>query len=291
MKKITKEELKTILEQHKLWLDSDGKDGKYAILYGADLSDADLTGVNLYGANLTWANLTGANLYGANLTGANLTRVNLYRADLTYSNLRRANLTGAILTNVNLTDANLTGADLTSANLTRANLRFANLNNVNLYRADLTYSNLRRANLTGADLSRADLTGTDLSRADLTGADLRRANLTDTILDEKEQCRKGIMLTEPMIGYKQSDSGEIITLEIPIFAKVFSINNNKRRTNKCKVIDMQGETELSSWYDTDFKYHVGDEIEITDFDENYNVECSTGIHFFLTREEAENFKI
>ena len=121
-------------------------------------------------------------------------------------------------------------------------------------------------------------------------ADLELAVLTDTILDEKEQCRKGIVLTEPMIGYKNSNEYKIITLEIPIGSKVFSINNNKRRTNKAKVIDVQGEIELSSIYYADFKYHVGDEIDIIDFDENYNVECGEGIHFFLTREEAENLK-
>ena len=190
MEKITKKELKTILEQHKLWLDSNEKEGKRA-------------------------DLSGANLTGADLTGANLTR----------ANLRCANLTGANLTGTNLTCANLTGA-----------------------------------------------------------------NLTNTILDEKEQCRKGIVLTEPMIGYKKSYENKIITLEIPVEAKVFSINNNKRRANKAKVIDMQGETELSSWYDTNFKYHVGDEIEIKYFDENYNVECGEGIHFFLTREESESFE-
>ena len=199
MKKITKEELETILEQHKLWSDSNGKDGKRA-----------------------------------NLTGANLTN-----ADLMFANLTFADLSGAILS--------------------------------------------------GADLSDADLTRADLSGADLINSELEYTNLTNTILDDKEQCRKGIVLTEPMIGYKKSGECKIITLEIPIGAKVFSINNYKRRTNKCKVIDMQGETELSSYYDTDFKYHVGDEIEIEDFDENYNVECGEGIHFFLTREEAENY--
>ena len=209
MKNITKEELKTILEQHKLWLDSNEKEGKRV-----DLRRADLRRANLSGADLTWAILSGVNLTGADLTDA----------DLRYANLRYANLT----------DANLTGADLTHA-------------------------------------------------------DLEYANLTDAILDEKEQCRKGIVLTEPMIGYKNSNEWEIITLEIPIGAKVFSINNNKRRTNKVKVIDMQGETELSSIHDIDFKYHVGDEIDIIDFNENYNVECGEGIHFFLTREEAEKY--
>ena len=199
MKKITKEELETILEQHKLWSDSNGKDGKRA-----------------------------------NLSGANLTN-----ADLMFANLTFADLSGAILS--------------------------------------------------GAILSDADLTRADLSGADLINSELEYTNLTNTILDDKEQCRKGIVLTEPMIGYKKSGECKIITLEIPIGAKVFSINNYKRRTNKCKVIDMQGETELSSYYDTDFKYHVGDEIEIEDFDDNYNVECGEGIHFFLTREEAENY--
>jgi hypothetical protein len=206
MKKITEEELKTILEQHKLWLDSDGEKCK------------------------------------------------------------RANLTDMDLSYMDLSIMNLTRADFTNANLSHANLRCANL-----YRAIL-----RRA---------------DLTRADLTDANLTEANLTNTILDEKEQCRNGIVLTEPMIGYKKArGKGKIITLEIPIGAKVFSINNNKRRTNKANVIDMQGETELSSMYDIDFKYHVGDEIEISDFNERYNVECGSGIHFFLTREEAENYE-
>ena len=239
MEKITKKELKTILEQHKLWLDSDGEKGKRA----------DLTNVDLRRANLTRANLT-----GANLTDVYLTSAYLYRVDLIGANLTRANLTSA----------NLYGAHLSCANLTSADLRCANL--------------------TCADLSRANLTGADLTRANLIGA-----NLTETILDEKEQCRKGIVLTEPIVGYKKACGGKIITLELPIEAKVFSINGNKRRTNKANVIDMQGETELSSMYDNGFKYHVGDEIDIIDFNENYNVECAEGVHFFLTRKEAEFF--
>ena len=68
MKKITKKELKIILEQHKLWLDSNEKEGKRANLSGADLRFANLTDANLTYANLTCADLTYANLYGANLT-------------------------------------------------------------------------------------------------------------------------------------------------------------------------------------------------------------------------------
>ena len=59
MKNITKKELKPILEQHKLLLDSNEEDSKY---------------VYLTGANLRYANLSDANLTGADLTGADLTR-------------------------------------------------------------------------------------------------------------------------------------------------------------------------------------------------------------------------
>jgi hypothetical protein len=36
-------------------------------------------------------------------------------------------------------------------------------------------------------------------------------------------------------------------------------------------------------------YYVGDEITIYDFNCEYNMECAEGIHFFMTREEAENY--
>ena len=111
--------LKDILDQHRLWLKSNGMQGERANLRGAYLKDANLTGADLRGANLTTANLTGANLTTANLTGANLT----------VANLIGANLTGADLTDANLTGVNLGGADLKGANLEGANLQYANLSN------------------------------------------------------------------------------------------------------------------------------------------------------------------
>lgn len=75
------EELKKILEQHKLWLDGD-PDGKRANLYGANLRGANLCGADLCGANLREANLCGANLCGADLYGAYLYGANLYGAKI-----------------------------------------------------------------------------------------------------------------------------------------------------------------------------------------------------------------
>ena len=69
MKTISPEELKTILENHKHWLNEDCEGWENMC---ADLIDADLIGANLRDANLRCADLRGANLRDANLRDANL---------------------------------------------------------------------------------------------------------------------------------------------------------------------------------------------------------------------------
>ena len=80
--KPTPEELKQILVDHRLWWETDGREGKRANLDGAYLVRANLDGANLDGANLVRANLVRANLVRANLAGANLVRANLDGANL-----------------------------------------------------------------------------------------------------------------------------------------------------------------------------------------------------------------
>ena len=68
---MTQEELQTILEKHKKWL-NDVPGGECANLIGTNLEGANLEDANLRGANLKGANIRGADLRGANLRGANL---------------------------------------------------------------------------------------------------------------------------------------------------------------------------------------------------------------------------
>ena len=128
---------------------------------------------------------------------------------------------------------------------------------------------------------KADLQVANLSHADLNGADL-----SGTYLDEKEQCRKGVILKKPMMGYKKLADGSICVLSIPKGAIVFSINGSKCRTNKAKVLEGGG----VSYYDNEFTYEKGKSYEIEGFDLAYNEECSTGIHFFMSFEEARDYE-
>ena len=155
----------------------------------------------------------------------------------------------------------------------RANLRGANLYEANLSGADLRGADLRGANLRGANLYEANLSG-----ADLYGA---KGNLIEY--------RRGKVLTDKVIGYKKCEKDVIVTLEIPRGAIVFSINGNKCRTNKAKVIAIDGADRAISTYKY-MSYYVGDEFTVYTFNCEYNEECAQGIHFFMTREEAENYK-
>ena len=168
-------------------------------------------------------------------------------------------------------------------------------------RADLSGADLREANLYGADLYRADLSGADLREADLRGADLRGADLRGADLsgvkhDEFTAC---FAMSCPETGsfeaYKICKDSKIIKLLITEDSKRSSATTRKCRASKAKVLEISNientkkyKTAVSK-YDANFIYKTGEIIEITDFDEDRWNECSKGIHFFITRDEAVQY--
>ena len=293
MKEITIEQLNEILENHKKWLYTEG--GERADLHDTDLKEFILKGVDLRKANLNGANLSKANLEDADLRDADLEGANLEGANLSEANLEYADLRRACLVRTNLSESNLSKTDCTYANLRNAGLIYANLREAFLKEANLVDANLR-----GADLVYADLTYSDLSGINLKGANLNRANLVGASLsgvkyDETTsffalQCpEKG-----PFIGYKKAGY-RIVELLITEDSLRSSATSRKCRCSKAKVLSITdfNNTEnfdmVASSYDKNFIYKVGEIIEVKDFDENRWNECSTGIHFFITRQEAINY--
>jgi len=145
--KIDQETLASILEQHQLWIESGGENGKRADLYGNDLIGVKLGRANLRRANLRRANLRRAKLYGADLYGANLDGADLYEADLDEANLCRASLIGANLIGASLIETKLDGADLCGANLRGAMIEGTSFDEVNLDGANLDGTGLETVNL------------------------------------------------------------------------------------------------------------------------------------------------
>lgn len=306
---MTKEKLEAVLEKHRKWL-NDEEGGERAKLAGINLSEINLKGAELSKANLSTADLTQACLKNADLSeaelrfahliNANLAGADLRKADLRFADLTGANLTGAYLSeadlgNATLTKANLAGATLRGTRLQRAALISANLTDTDFIYANLTNANLKNAVLVRTNLAFAILNWTDLRYTDLEQTDLEGNNLLEARLSQDQTARLGVCLEEPMVGYKKCKSGiktVIVTLRIPKGAIVFSINGKKCRTNVAKVIDIDdGLEEAVSGYDKKFIYHKGKKVSPDHFDCAYNVECSGGIHFFRTREEAEDYEL
>ena len=257
---ITTERFNEILAKHAEWVNSHGVKGVRAYLSDADLSGADLKGANLRGADLWCASLWNANLEGANLWGA----------DLRDANLESANLSGADLRGANLNDADLTYTDLKSANLWGADLWCADLSGADLRGADLRYANLEGANLSGADL--------------------RDAKINFHIACPE----KGSFIAFKKAGNNYNNY--IVELLIPEDARRCSATSKKCRCDKAKVLSItkldgtsDGVDIVYSIYDETFAYKIGETVEVKNFDDNRWNECSTGIHFFLTRQEAVEY--
>jgi len=146
--------------------------------YKADLSGANLTEANLKGINLKWVNLQGANLTGTKLQDADLEEVSLQNA-----NLSHADLQGAYLFAANLQGANLSCSILKDAYIAEANLKEANLQYANLREASLRDASLKEADLSWAKLQKADIRWCHLEGADLFEAELQEAFMQGVVLD------------------------------------------------------------------------------------------------------------
>ena len=215
-----------------------------------------------------------------NSCGAKGVRANLWNADLSGADLRSADLRGACLWNANLWGANLGGADLYGADFSGADLW-----NANLWCADLRNTDLRNANLWYADLRNADLRDANLS-----GADLRNAKINFYIACPE----KGSFIAFKKAGNNYNNY--IVELLIPEDARRCSATSRKCRCDKAKVLSItkidgtsDGVDTVYSIYDETFAYKIGELVEVKDFDDNRWNECSTGIHFFLTRQEAVEY--
>ena len=97
------------------------------------------------------------------------------------------------------------------------------------------------------------------------------------------------------IGWKRAHKA-IVKLQITDDAKRSSATSRKCRCSKAVVLGLENmdgtpypDIQVSSQYDSSFTYRVGETVEVTDFDENRWNECSTGIHFFITRQEAVDY--
>lgn len=131
-----------------------------------------------------------------------------------------------------------------------------------------------------ADGKRANLSG-----ANLYGADLSRAeNITDI------QLARTVIVPEcgQFTGWKKCKNGVIVRLIIGKKARRSNATGRKCRAEYVKVAEVIGAEVGISLYDGKTEYKSGQIVRCDKWNEDRWVECGGGIHFYLTRIEAEN---
>ena len=188
---------------------------------------------------------------------------------------RRANLQDADLQDMDLRGADLWGADAQNAFFAGADLQNADLGKADLRGADFFYANLQNVELRGADLRDARLQGAK--------------NIPDLPwMSIVPECGS-------FIGWKRVGA-HIIKLKILEDAKRSNATGRKCRCSAAEVLEIQNidgtESGIDRVYNNNYcgaNYVVGEIVTPDSFDDDRWNECSNGIHFFITRQEAVDY--
>ena len=135
------------------------------------------------------------------------------------------------------------------------------------------------------------------NRADLSGADLYGANLRGAKNIPEFQLVETIIVPEgDIIGWKKCQNNVLVKVLIPKEAKRSNASGRKCRAEYVKVLelidmsDKRKKVEVAlSTYNGKTEYRKGETVKCNKWDEERFNECSGGIHFFITREEAEDY--
>ena len=138
-----------------------------------------------------------------------------------------------------------------------------------------------------AYLSRANLSGADLSGADLSRAYLSRAYLSWAKNAEFAIASTRILPDGDLIGWKKCRDNIIVKLRIPEAAKRSHAFGRKCRAEYADVIEVIGGEVGYAQHDGKTEYKTGQRVTPDKWCENWQDECSNGIHFYITRLEAE----
>lgn len=200
------------------------------------------------------------------------------------------------------------GIDLSGADLSGVDFSLSSFQDTVLAHVDFSGSRVENAlfdgcNLAGADFRQADMrcgsfrycdmSGCNICGADLFCAVLEHACLEGVVSDEKTQWfRLHCPETGAFLGYKKCLDNRLVQLLIPADAKRTSATGNACRCSKAKVLTIksfdykENYDEAWSTVDENFVYRVGQWVEVPDFNEDRWHDSTTGIHFWMTREEA-----
>jgi hypothetical protein len=146
------------------------------------------------------------------------------------------------------------------------------------------YVAIRRSAIRIADWRIANLQSANLQYANLQSADLQYAKNSELAI-----AMTRILPDGDLVGWKKCTNNIIVKLLIPYAAKRSHAFGRKCRAEYVQVIEVFGGDVGIAQHDSKTEYRAGAIIKPDSFNEDWTEECSNGIHFFISRVEAENY--
>ena len=135
------------------------------------------------------------------------------------------------------------------------------------------------------------------AKKSLSSANLRYANLGSAKDSEYAVAFTRILPDGNLIGWKKGKDGAIVRLLIPTEAKRSSAFGRKCRAEYVRTLEIFRDNKPSiepafGFYGAgETKYEIGQITRCDKWCEDFTKECAGGIHFFITRLEAENYQL
>lgn len=213
-------------------------------------------------------------------------------------NFTNCKLDNIIISNCNLKGCNFSASDLPFSKISDSFFIDCLFNSAYAYKSEWKSSNFRRCSFRNIYLKESTLDHINIFYSNLVNAKLADSNIKNIQYNYATaffalQCPE----EGSFIGWKKAGDEDkyLVKLLITEDSKRSSATTRKCRCSKAKVLsiepihDSPEVEEIESEYDPEFIYKVGEYVEVNDFDENRWKECTTGIHFFLTKQEALDY--
>ncbi len=310
-----------IIDEDLTRINFEGLDISRAIFVESRLDKSSFNHCNLSYTNLSRIigsdiNFKYANLFNTIFTNSRIDNGIFYEADITDAKFNDISCNFSSFEHATIRHTDFANARLRNAIFKDSLCGFCNFSDCMLDASDFSYATIDSSSFFDAFLhlgnfEYADIKGSSFYTATLIGANFKNSKIDDETIFSQSHI-SNIQYNNPPISIACPEEGSfigfkvglmynaedlltfvLIKLEIPADAKRSSGTGKKCRCSKATVLDI---TDLSSneqhiekavsLYSKAFEYKVGETVHVDDFDDNRWDECSAGIHFFMSKDDA-----
>lgn len=200
------------------------------------------------------------------------------------------------LSGTNLSNMDFTLSSFQNTVLDEVNFENSSVENALFDGCPMKGANFKNARMVTASFRYCDMRGCNIEDANLFGAVLEFADLEGIVSNEGTQWFRLRCPEEgAFLGYKKCVNDRMVQLLIPADAKRTSATLPSCRCSKAKVLTIktfdytQNFDEAWSLVDENFVYKKGEWVEVKNFNEDRWQDSTTGIHFWMSRAEAQAY--